>query len=427
MSIRFIVTASTIGTLIEWYDFFAFASLTPFIAATFFPKSDQAAALLFTWLVFATGFVVRPVGAALFGHLGDRIGRKTTFLATLLTMGLATTAIGLVPTYDQIGLAAPALLTALRMIQGVALGGEYGGAVTYVVEHAPSGKRAYYAGFLSATPPLGLGLSSFTVVLSSLLLPKSDFAAWGWRVPFLLAIVLTVLGLYFRLKLAETPLFQAIKNSGDISGVPLAEAFARHWKWILLGLVIAAGHGVLAYTSTGYIFTYLTSVPKWSPVESNLIVGAASLAQLPLYIFAAWLGDRWGRRGVYLVGLAMGLATYYPIYYALGYTRDVALASALVFVMIGATAFTFGVLGTALAELFPTRVRYTGMSVAFNLGLGFFGGFTPSIMQAMSIAFNNPLAGLWYTYIVVAVAFVSALLALPETKDKELAAAGSAL
>ncbi|WP_338050668.1 MFS transporter [Pyrobaculum ferrireducens] len=207
MSLRFVVTASTIGTLIEWYDFFAYASISPFIAAKFFPKGDPAAAVILTWLVFATGFVVRPLGAAVFGHLGDRVGRKTTFLATLLLMGTSTFLIGLLPTYDQVGIMAPILLAALRMLQGVALGGEFGGAVTYVLEHAPQGRRAFYAGFLAATPPLGLGLSSLTLVATAFTLPKADFEAWGWRVPFLVSIVLTLFGLWLRLRLAETPLF----------------------------------------------------------------------------------------------------------------------------------------------------------------------------------------------------------------------------
>ncbi|MEL9991306.1 MAG: MFS transporter [Thermoproteus sp.] len=416
---RFVIAASSIGTLIEWYDFFAYASLSSFIAAMFFPRGNPVAALIYTWLVFATGFAVRPIGAFLFGHFGDRAGRKSTFLATLVLMGLSTAAMGLIPTYAQIGIAATALLAAFRILQGVALGGEYGGAVTYVMEHVPEGRRAFYTGFVAATPPLGLGLSSFTVVASASLLPQAAFNAWGWRVPFLFALVLTALGAYLRWKLDETPLFKQIKERGDVPRVPLLEVFGKYWKWVVVGTVIAAGHAVLAYTSTGYIFTFLAQVPKWNPVEANLIVGAAALAQLPLYIFAAWLGDKLGRRAVYVVGLAIGLATYYPLYVLLSTTKNIALASLYVFVLIGATAFTFSMLGTALAELFPTRVRYSGLSTAFNLGIGFFGGFTPSIVQAIGVALGNPLAGVaLYTYLV---ALAVALFALPETKDKSLA------
>lgn len=418
---RFIIAASTVGTLIEWYDFFAYASLSPYIAALFFPKGDPTAAIIGTWLLFATGFAVRPLGALIFGHLGDRIGRKSTFLTTLLLMGLSTAAIGALPTYQQVGVAATALLAFLRILQGISLGGEYGGAITYVIEHAPSGRRALYAGFVSATPPLGLGLSSFTVVASSKLMSPADFNSWGWRAPFLLALILTALGLYLRLKLAETPIFSRLKEAGAIARVPIAEVFARYWKWVLVGTVVAAGHAVLAYTSTAYIFTFLTTVPKWTPVDANAIVGAAAIAQLPLYIFAAWLGDRIGRKIVYIIGLVVGLTTYYPIYLMLASAKDMALAALGVFVLIGATAFTFSILGTALAELFPTRVRYSGMSIAFNLGIGFFGGFTPSIVQAIGAALRNPLAGVvLYTYVIAALALAAALSALPETKNAEL-------
>lgn len=419
--LRLVVAASTVGTLIEWYDFFAYASLSPYISAMFFPKGDPAAAIIGTWLIFATGFVVRPFGALIFGHLGDKIGRKSTFLTTLLLMGLSTAAIGVLPTYQQAGIAATALLALMRVLQGISLGGEYGGAITYVVEHAPPNKRALYAGFVSATPPLGLGLSSFTVVASSMLMSPAHFNSWGWRVPFLLALILTALGLYLRLKLAETPIFSRLKETGAIAKVPIAEAFSRYWKRILVGTIIAAGHAVLAYTSTAYIFTFLINVPKWSPVEANVIVGAAAIAQLPPYIFAAWLGDRIGRRAVYIIGLVMGIATYYPIYLMLTSIRNAALAALGVFVLIGATAFTFSILGTTLAELFPTRIRYSGMSIAFNLGIGFFGGFTPSIVQAIGMAFKNPLAGVaLYTYVIAAIALATALLALPETKNAEL-------
>lgn len=422
MSIRTVVAASTIGTLIEWYDFFAYSSLSPFIAEYFFPKSDPAVAIILTWLVFATAFVVRPVGAVLFGHLGDRIGRKSTFLMTLIIMGLATFFMGLIPTYAQAGIVAPLLLTLLRIVQGIALGGEYGGAVTYVLEHAPAGRRAFYNGFVAATPPLGLGLSSITVVLSSFLLTKEQFATWGWRTPFLVSIVLTALGVYLRFKLAESPVFEDIKKRGEVARVPIAEVLGRHLPWVLVGVAVAAGHAVLAYTSTGYIFTYLVQTAKRTPVEANIIVGAAALAQLPLYLFAAWLGDRVGRKAVYMTGLAIGLATYYPLYYLLP-SLDLWLAALAVYVMVGATAFTFGILGTALAELFPARVRYSGMSLAFNLGVGLFGGFTPTIVQLIGTLLKNPLAGLLlYTYVVAAAALIIAALILPETKSKDVAA-----
>jgi MHS family proline/betaine transporter-like MFS transporter len=418
---RIVVTASTAGTLIEWYEFFSYASLSPFISRLFFPQDDPIAASLLTWLVFATGFVVRPVGAALFGHLGDKIGRKTTFITTLLLMGVATFLMGLLPTYAEIGLAAPVLLTALRILQGVSLGGEYGGAVTYVLEHAASRARAFYAGFVAVTPPLGLALASLTLVTASKLLSPQDFAAYGWRVPFLLSIILTAIGLVFRIKLLETPLFEEAKRRGDVAKIPLVEAFARYPRYMLVGIAIAAGHAVLAYTATGYIFTYLTNVTKLDPISANLAVGVAGLLQLPFYIFNAWLSDKVGRRRIYMTGLLFAMATYYPVYLWLAGVKDVALVSFGVFVLILATAFTFSILGTTLAELFPTRVRYTAMSMAFNLGIGFFGGFTPLIIQAIGLWLKNPLAGvILYTYVVAAVALITALLLLPETKDKTL-------
>ncbi|ACB39218.1 MFS transporter [Pyrobaculum neutrophilum] len=419
--IRLVTAASTVGSLIEWYEVFAYVSLSSYISKNFFPQQDPVAATILTWLVFATTFVVRPVGAVLFGHLGDRVGRKATFLATLLLMGVATFLIGLLPTYGQIGVAAPVLLTVLRILQGLSLGGELGGAVTYVLEHAPSRSRAFYVGFIAATPPLGLGLSSFTLVATAALMPPQAFQDYGWRVPFLVSIVLTVLGLVLRLKLAETPLFEKIRGEGAVSKMPVVEAVARYPGYILVGVAVAAGHAVLAYTSTGYIFPFLTQVVKLSPVEANLAVGLATVAQLPFYIINAWLADRVGRRVIYSAGVALALATYYPIFSWLVGVKDVGSVALGVFVLVLATAFTFSVLGTALAEMFPTRVRYTGMSLAINLGIGLFGGFTPSIVQAISLWLKNPLAGvLLYTYVVAGFALAVALLLMPETKDKPL-------
>jgi len=421
MSLRFITAASTVGTLIEWYDFFAYASVSPYISAKFFPKGDPIVASLLTWLIFATAFVVRPLGAVLFGHLGDRVGRKATFLATLTLMGLSTFAIGLLPTYEQVGVLAPFLLALFRILQGVSLGGEYGGALTYVLEHAPPNRRAFYAGFLSATPPAGLALSSLTLVSTSLLLSRADIETWGWRVPFLLSIALTMLGVYLRLRLTETPLFEAVKREGKVAKVPVVEAFTKYSKWIAVGVVISAGHAVLAYTSTGYIFTYLTQVAKLDPLTVNLVVGVAALLQYPFYIINAWLADKYGRKRIYMTGLALGLLTYYPIYQWLGTARGLAETIFAVFILIYATAFTFSVLGTAIAELFPTRVRYTGMSVTFNIGVGVFGGFTPTVVQLIGISLQNPLAGLiLYTYVVAALALVVAYFYLPETAAKRL-------
>ncbi|MFN3803750.1 MAG: MFS transporter [Pyrobaculum sp.] len=418
---RFLVAASTVGTLIEWYDFFIYASVSPYIAAKFFPQHDPAAGMLYTWLVFATGFVVRPLGAALFGHLGDRVGRKATFLATLVLMGLSTFAIGLIPTYSEIGVTAPLLLTIFRMLQGVSLGGEFGGAVTYVLEHAPPGRRAFYVGFIAATPPLGLALSSLTIVFTSYFMPRAVFGDWGWRTPFLISIVLTVLGLYLRLKLAETPMFESLRDSGKISRLPLLEAFTKYPRYILLGVAITAGHSVLAYTSTGYIFPFLTQVVKLDAVATNAAVGIAAMLQFPFYVLNAYLADRIGRRPVYLAGLVMGLLTYYPIYSWLTVTKDLSLITAAVFLLILATAFTFSVLSTTMAELFPTPVRYTGMAVSFNIGIGLFGGFTTSIVQYIGMALGNPLAGVvFYTYAVAFFALATAYFLLPETAGREL-------
>lgn len=421
MSLRLVITASAIGSLIEWYDFFAYVSLSPFITARFFPRGNPVAALLLTWLVFATGFLVRPIGAAIFGHLGDRIGRKATFLATITIMGTATFLIGLLPTYGDVGVLAPVLLTALRIIQGISLGGEFGGAVTYVLEHAPPGRRAFYAGFVAATPPLGLGLSSLTLVITSMFLTQAEVSSWGWRVPFLLSIVLTLLGVMLRLKLAETPLFEKIKQEGNISRIPLAEAFARYPVPMLVGIAIAAGHSVLAYTATGYIMPHLTNTLKWDAVSANAALAVASLAQLPFYIVNAWLADSLGRKRVYMAGLLMGFVVFYPAYLLLALVKDFAISVFLIFLMILTTAFTFSVLGTAIAEIFPTRVRYTGMSLAFNIGIGVFGGFTPTIIQLINLWLRNPLAGvILYTYIVAAVALAVAWRFLPETKGKKL-------
>jgi len=254
-----------------------------------------------------------------------------------------------------------------------------------VLEHAASHARVFYAGFVAVTPPLGLALASLTLVTASKLLSPQDFAAYGWRVPFLLSVILTAIGLVFCIKLLETPLFEEAKRRGDIAKIPLVETFARHPRYMLVGTAIAAGHAVLAYTATGYIFTYLTNVTKLDPISANLAVGVAGLLQLPFYIFNAWLSDKIGRRRIYMTGLFFAMATYYPVYLWLASVKDVALISLGVFVLILATAFTFNILGTTLAELFPTRVRYTAMSMAFNPGIGFFDGFTPLIIQAIGL------------------------------------------
>jgi MFS family permease len=417
-----VIVASAAGTMIEWYDFYIFGSLAAIIAGTFFPQDNPTAGFLLTLATFATGFAVRPLGAIVFGRIGDAVGRKYAFLITLLLMGGATTAIGLLPTYATIGIAAPLVLVVLRLLQGLALGGEYGGAAVYVAEHVPDNKRGFYTSFIQITATLGLFLSLGVILGVRLVIGEEAFAAWGWRVPFLLSFLLVGMSLYIRLRLKESPIFQKLKDEGKTSKAPIKESFGnkRNWKIILIALFGAtAGQAVVWYTGQFYALFFLQNVLKVSFVEANVIVAVALLFGMPFFVFAGSLSDRIGRKKVMMAGNLLAAISYYPIYVGMEYFADPfngAALTALVFVQVLFVTMVYGPIAAYLVEAFPAKIRYTSLSLPYHVGNGFFGGFTPLIAASLTAATGNIFAGVWYPIVVALVTFVVGTIFLRETR-----------
>jgi MFS family permease len=422
-----VIGASSAGTLIEWYDFYIFGSLATIIADRFFPKGNETVALLSTLATFATGFIVRPFGAVFFGRMGDLLGRKHTFLVTLLLMGSATFAIGLLPGYETIGILAPIGLLLLRLIQGLALGGEYGGAATYVAEHAPEGRRGFYTSFIQTTATLGLFVSLGVILTTRLTLGEEAFKAWGWRVPFLLSIALIAFSYYLRRTLHESPLFARLKASGKASTNPIRESFGNpeNRRLVVLALFGAtAGQGVVWYTGQFYALYYLQTVLKVDFVVANSVIATAIVLATPLFVFFGWLSDRIGRKPIMMAGCALALAGYLPIYRAM--TANVASPAALValvFVQVVFVTMVYGPIAAFLVELFPTRIRYTSMSLPYHVGNGVFGGLVPFIGTAAVAATGNPYAGLYYPMAVAGLTLVVGTLYLREGEGKNETAA----
>jgi len=401
-----IIGAASAGTLIEWYDFFLFGSLASIISTHFFPRGHPTAAFLSTLAVFATGFIVRPFGALVFGWMGDRMGRKYTFLLTLLLMGGSTFAIGLLPTYATIGLLAPVLLVLLRLLQGLSVGGEFGGAATYVAEYSPDARRGFFTGWLQTTATLGLLLSLGLILLAQRQLGAVEFAAWGWRVPFLLSILLVLLSYYIRARMAESPLFAQVKSAGQLSANPLRERFLNQAN-LRLGLIAlfgaVAGHGVVWYTGQFYALFFLQKVARIEFATANQILAWALVLTTPFYVLFGALSDRVGRKPVILAGCALAAIFFIPVYQGLLHFSSplnfpilVALVS---FQMLFGT-MTYGPLAAFLVELFPTRIRYTAMSLPYHLGIGVLGGLTPLIASALVAQTDNNYMGLAYPIII---------------------------
>ncbi len=494
-----VISASSVGTLIEWYDFYIFGSLAAILSSQFFPKDNPTAALLSTLATFAAGFIVRPFGALVFGRLGDLVGRKYTFLVTLVLMGGSTFAIGLIPGYATIGFWAPLLVLLLRLIQGLALGGEYGGAATYVAEYAPEGRRGYYTSFIQTTATLGLFVSLGVILITRESLGVDKFADWGWRVPFLLSILLVAVSIVIRLRMAESPLFSKLKTEGNLSKNPLAESFGKkqNLKMVLLALFGAtAGQGVIWYTGQFYALSFIQKACNVEFVQSNIIVAIALLAATPFFVVFGGLSDRIGRKHIMLAGMALGVLTYRPIYdkmYSLAdlnpkqeladartidrkltkqangnlltttttthffadglvakdiekktttaipattpakpeLTKAVTLPTSsfwlmilLVFIQVIYVTMVYGPIAAFLVELFPTRIRYTSMSLPYHIGNGIFGGLTPFIATALVATATKAnetipgsvqkpyLEGLWYPILVASVCFVIGILYL---------------
>jgi MFS family permease len=521
---RLVIFASSLGTVFEWYDFYIYGTLGAILAGKFFSGVAPTAAFIFTLLAFAAGFAVRPFGALFFGRLGDLIGRKYTFLVTMTLMGLGTFLIGLLPTYGAIGIAAPMLLIGLRLAQGLALGGEYGGAATYVAEHAPMGKRGLYTSWIQTTATLGLFMALLVILGIRTVMGEEAFLAWGWRIPFLLSAVLLIVSIWIRLQLAESPLFQKMKDEGTRSKAPLTEAFGT-WsnaKIAILALLGAtAGEAVVWYGGQFYALFFLTQTIKVNPVTAQIMIAIALALATPGFILFGWLSDKIGRKPIMMAGFLLAVVTYFPLFQGIthfanpalekalrdspvtvvadpkgcsfqlkltgaesyttpcdvakstlvarsvNYTNEAAAPGAPVTVKVGSETLTagtpdfvknlneaitkhgypasakpeeinqvmtvlllfilvlyvtmvYGPIAAWLVELFPTRIRYTGMSLPYHIGNGWFGGFLPATVFAIVAATGNIYSGLWYPIIIAAMSFVVALIFLPETKDVDI-------
>jgi MFS family permease len=460
-SIVKVIFASAAGTMIEWYDFYLFALIGTVVAPQFY-KSDTELGAVISWLAtFAVGFIVRPFGAIVFGRLGDLTGRKYTFLVTMSIMGLCAFGIGLLPTRESVGDIAGVLLISLRILQGLALGGEYGGAATYIAEHAPQGKRGAYTSWIQTTATLGLFVGLVVVLLTRTTLGEANFAAYGWRIPFLASIALIAVSLYIRLSLRESPLFAKLKNENALSRNPIAESFGNWFnlKYVLLALFGATmGQGVVWYTGQFYAMFYLTSIFKVSLVTAYTIMGVAVLLGTPFFVVFGILSDRIGRKRIMLAGMLLAVLTYIPIYSAIGNavgpitpavldetgkivtaavatSPNVPLLIALVFIQVIYVTLVYAPIAAFLVELFPTKIRYTSMSLPYHIGNGVFGGLVPVVGLMLIQAATDPkaeswitplvkpmghYAGLLYPMIIASISFVIGVFLLPETKGVDV-------
>src|SRR5881628_864258 len=385
---RRVIIAAAVGNVIEWYDFYIFGSLAAVLSVKFFEQSHPVAALLSTIALFTAGFLIRPLGAFLFGWLGDRVGRKYTFLITLTGMGLGTGVIGLIPSYQAIGLTAAFLLFGLRMIQGLCLGGEYGGAITYVAEHVPDESRGYYTGWLQTSPTLGIVVSLAVIIATRTYFGNQAFDAWAWRVPFLVSFLLVAIAIYIRLQLQETPIFQEIKAKGQMTRNPWKEAFlSANIKFVAIASIVVIGEGVVWYSGQFWALYYLQQVSKVDPLTTAYIVGAALLLASPTLIFFGWLSDLIGRKPVILGGFLLAAVTYYPLYSWLGTVTqpgaiNYPVAIFIIVILVCYVGMVYGPVGAFLAEYFPSRIRYTSVSVPYHIGNGWGGGLVPFITTA---------------------------------------------
>ena len=532
-----VIFASSLGTVFEWYDFYLYGSLAAIIAKQFFSGLDEGSAFIFALLAFAAGFIVRPFGALVFGRLGDMIGRKYTFLVTILIMGLSTFIVGILPNYATIGVAAPVILIALRMLQGLALGGEYGGAATYVAEHSPQGKRGAYTSWIQTTATLGLFLSLMVILGTRTIIGEAAFADWGWRVPFIVSILLLAVSVYIRLSMNESPAFTKMKAEGKTSKAPLSESFGqwKNLKIVILALIgLTAGQAVVWYSGQFYALFFLTQALKVDGATANIMVAISLIIGTPFFIvFGAW-SDKIGRKPIIMAGCLLAVVTYFPVFTAwtkaanpdlaaaqaankvvvtanpdecsfqfnptgtvkftsscdiakqalagrsVSYENAVAPAGSTASVAVGATVIpgysvqgiskeeatakkgafdkalgdalkaagypakadmakfdkvmvvviltylvilvtmVYGPIAAMLVEMFPTRIRYTSMSLPYHIGNGWFGGLLPTTAFAIVAQTGNMYNGLWYPIIVAGMTFVIGMLFVKETKDVDI-------
>jgi MFS family permease len=534
-----VIFASSLGTVFEWYDFYLYGSLAVIIGKQFFSQYDPATQGIFALLAFAAGFIVRPFGALVFGRVGDLVGRKYTFLVTILIMGLSTFIVGLLPGSAQIGILAPVILIGLRLLQGLALGGEYGGAATYVAEHAPHGRRGFYTSWIQTTATMGLFLSLLIILATRTILGEEAFAAWGWRVPFLLSVVLLGISVWIRLQLNESPAFQRMKEEGTHSKAPISEAFGQwgNLKFVIIALFgLVAGQGVVWYTGQFYALFFLQSILKVDGYTANLLIAWSLLIGTVGFLIFGWLSDKIGRKPIILAGCLLAALTYFPLFNMLTAAANPALEKAIetakvevvadpadcgnLFNPVGTRKFTtscdvardalakgavryttvpgtagepakivvngtevpvfadgktspdfaknlaaavaaagypkagdpgivkmahpfdltgnnlkvvgillilviyvtmvYGPIAAALVELFPTRIRYTSMSLPYHIGNGWFGGLLPATAFAMVAQTGDIYYGLWYPIIIALATFVIGLIFVPETKDRDI-------
>ncbi|KAJ3386506.1 hypothetical protein HDU92_002416 [Lobulomyces angularis] len=426
VNIKKVIFISAVGTLIEWYDFFVFGTLGTVVAPQFYDKSTGFGAIIYWLATFAVGFVVRPIGAIVFGIIGDRFGRKITFLTTLIIMGTCTFLVGCLPTYNQVGDAAGALLIVLRILQGLAIGGEYGGATTYIAEHAPPHRRGFYTSFIQVTATLGLLLALIIVLIVSTITGTVKFSEYGWRIPFLFSILLLGISLYIRLSLKETPMFKNLKNNGNISKNPFMESFGK-WqnaKIVLLSFFGATmGQGAVWYTAQFYSLYYLQTIFHTPDTSSFIIMGVALLLAAPFYVLFGYLSDKYGRKLFMLLGLAFSCILWYPIYMGMHHFRynetatweKIESTSIVMFVTL-----VYGPIAAYLVELFPTSIRYTSLSLPYHVGNGIIGGFVPVVgLWAIQLTGNN-FAGLWYPLVCAGTTFLVMLFVSPETYKYDL-------
>ena len=424
-SLAFVIGASSAGTLIEWYDFYLYGVLAAFFASHFFP-GDMRQGFLYSLGIFWTGFVVRPFGAVVFGHLGDLVGRKYTFMLTLGLMGLSTFLVGCLPTYDQIGWAAPALLVACRVVQGLALGGQYGGAATFIAEHAPDGKRGLYTSWIQTTATLGIVTALLVIIAFRLTMGDEAFSEYGWRFPFMLSALLVGLSAYLRLKLGESPLFQRLKDQGKASENPMRDTFTSRRNWGLMALALfgfTAPEGVVWYTSQFYALAYMQTVLAIPYITVYSVMIAALVLGAPFFVFWGWLSDFIGRRWIMTAGFLLAALTYWPVFTWLGEFKDnPAMLTLLVWYMVILVTMVYGPIAAFLIELFPAKIRYSSMSLPYHVGNGVFGGGVPFIATYLATTFTGiPLIGLAYPIAVASIGVVVSTLGLRhETKDVKI-------
>jgi MFS family permease len=424
---RTVITAAAAGNVIEWYDFYIFGSLATILAVKFFEKSHPVAALLSTIALFTAGFLVRPLGAFLFGWLGDRVGRKYTFIMTLAGMALGTGAIGLIPTFESIGLAAAFILFGLRMIQGLCLGGSYGGAITYVAEHVSDERRGYYTGWLQTSPTLGIVLSLLVIIVTRTYAGEAVFNAWAWRIPFLFSFLLVFVTLYMRANFEESPVYAEIKAKGATSKNPWREAFLNpaNLKYVVIATIVVLGEGVVWYSSQFWALYFLQTVAKVDTLTTAYIVGAGLIIGTPTLILFGWLSDIIGRKPVILGGFFLAAVTYYPLYTWLGEVThpgniNMPVAILIIAILVAYVGMVYGPIGAFLAEFFPGRIRYTAVSMPYMIGNGWGGGLVPFITTAAYTATGSVAYALIYPIAVPAICLVLSLFLMPETRKMKI-------